>query len=181
MKIMSLLGQASPYYNYSNDYYYNSTPTPSDEAATIGAIIFFMVFMLFIAVAAYVVTSLFLGRIFKKAGIESWKAWVPVYNTWIMLEMGGQPGYWAILALIPIVNIVACVFICIAMYQIGLNFGKEGAFVLLAIFLPLVWLIWLAVDKSTWKGGLPAAAQAPAKPSSSAEPPQPPVNTAPSE
>jgi hypothetical protein len=38
----------------------------------------------------------------------------------------------------------------IAMYHIGKKLGKDGVFVLLAIFLPIVWLIWLAVDKSKW-------------------------------
>jgi hypothetical protein len=91
--------------------------------------------------------------IFKKAGQPSWVAWVPVYNSWKMLELGGQPGWWALLAFVPVVNIVAVVFLYMAMYQIGLNFGKSGAFVLLAIFLPLIWMIWLAVDKTAvWKG-----------------------------
>ena len=58
------------------------------------------------------------------------------------------------------------------MYKIGLKLGKEGAFVLLAIFLPIVWLIWLAVDKSTWKGAsLPGTA--PTTPQPGAQPPAP--------
>jgi hypothetical protein len=46
----------------------------------------------------------------------------------------------------------------IAMYTIGLRFGKEGYFVLLAIFLPIVWSAWLAFDKSTWQKTAPAFA-----------------------
>jgi hypothetical protein len=38
----------------------------------------------------------------------------------------------------------------IAQYRIGLKLGKPGAFVLLAIFLPLVWYVWLACDDSKW-------------------------------
>jgi hypothetical protein len=48
------------------------------------------------------------------------------------------------------VGITATVYLYIAMYRIGLKFGKEGYFVLWAIFLPLVWYAWLAFDKSTW-------------------------------
>ena len=83
--------------------------------------------------------------------MSSWKAWVPVYSSWILLELGGQRGYWAVILPIPAVNIVAILFMFMAMYTIGLKFGKEGAFVLLAIFLPIVWLIWLALDDSTWR------------------------------
>lgn len=115
-------------------------------------LLFVMLFALVFGIAMYIIFALLMGRIFKKAGVESWKAWVPVYNNWVLLELGGQQGFWAVLALVPVVNIVAAVFIYIAMHNIGLKLGKEGAFVLLAIFLPVVWLIWLAVDSSTWEG-----------------------------
>lgn len=151
MNTLTLLAQS---YSYDADYYYNaaSTLTPAEQTAVAGAILFFVVFMLFAVAITYVISSLLLSRIFKKAGVESWKAWVPIYNNWTLLEMGEQKGYWAVLALIPVVSIVSAVFMIIAMYNIGLKFGKEGAFVLLAIFLPIVWLIWLAVDDSKWKG-----------------------------
>ena len=87
-------------------------------------------------------------QIFKKAGVKPWIAWVPFYNNWKLLELGGQQGFWAVLAIVPFVNIVAAIFLYIAMFHVGKKFGKDGAFVLLAIFLPFVWLIWLAVDKS---------------------------------
>ena len=147
MNITSFFGQT--YYDSS---YYDVSSGPVSDAAVAGTIVSIILFMLLIIAAMYVVHAILLGRIFKKAGVETWKAWVPFYNSWIMLELGDQQGYWAVLALIPVVNIVAAIFMYIAMYNIGLKLGKEGAFVLLAIFLPLVWLIWLAVDDSTWKG-----------------------------
>lgn len=171
MGIVSLFGQA-PGYEYQT-YDYNSGATLSNEAAA-GVSLILVLFMIVIIAVTYVVVALSLSRIFKKAGVETWKAWVPIYNNWVTLELGGQKGYWAVLALIPIVNIAAAVFFIIAMYNIGLKLGKEGAFVLLAIFLPLVWYIWLAVDKSTWKGAVPAAATA-----KSAGTPTAPTNTAP--
>ena len=144
MNVAALLGEMT---SYNSDYYTTNTDTTANGAATAGMLIFMLVFI----AIAYVVYSFFLSRIFKKAGVETWKAWVPVYNSWILLELGDQKGFWAVLALIPVVNIVSAVFMYIAMYHIGLKLGKEGAFVLLAIFLPIVWLIWLAVDNSTWK------------------------------
>lgn len=156
MKLLSLFGQASSDYDlYMQDSMYNTTNSTqlTDEQAA-GIFIGTVLVILFITLVAYVVSAFLLSRIFKKAGVEPWKAWVPVYNTWVLLELGDQKGYWAVLALIPIVNFVSIVFMIIAEYNIGLKLGKESWFVLLAIFLPLVWLIWLAFDSSTWKNAV---------------------------
>lgn len=130
--------------------YQQSTTTVDTATAVMILGWVFMTAFLF-AIVAYVVSALLLGRIFKKAGITSWIAWVPFYNNWKLLEIGGQQGFWAVLAIIPVVNIASSVFMLIAMYQIGLKLGKSSSFILWAIFLPLLWLIWLAFDASTWK------------------------------
>lgn len=116
----------------------------------------FIMIGLWAGIIAYIVQAIFLGMIFKKAGQPAWKAWIPIYNVWTLLQLGGQNGIWAVLALIPIVNIVSAVFMYIAMYYIGKKLGKSDLFVLWGIFLPFVWLIWLAVDRSTWQGAKPS-------------------------
>jgi hypothetical protein len=133
-----------------NNYYYTTSYTPADSAAAAGFALFAIFMGLIFVAATYVVGALLLGQIFHKAGVPRWVAWVPFYNNWKFLEIGGQPGFWAILAVIPVVNIVAAVFMYISMYYVGLKLGKPGVFILLGIFLPLVWFIWLAVDKSKW-------------------------------
>lgn len=130
------------------DYTYTTTPV---DAAGVAAVIMSLIgFFIFVALIGYVVMSFILSRIFKKAGVEEWIAWVPIYNSWKLLEIGGQQGWWAVLSIIPIVNIISVVMILIAMYNIGLKLGKQGPFVLLGIFLPLVWYLWLAFDTSVW-------------------------------
>lgn len=133
-------------YNYNS---YTSTGTEVDMAAVMATV---FVVTLWAGLISYIITAIFLGMIFKKTGQPAWKAWVPFYNNWTLLTLGGQNGIWAVLAIIPVVNIVAMVFMYIAMYYIGKGFSKPSEFVLWAIFLPIVWLIWLATDKSTWKG-----------------------------
>ena len=136
------------FFSYYSDDYTTTSQTTADGAAIL---IMLLVFIVILALA-YVISALLLARVFKKASIEPWKAWVPVYNSWTLLEMGGQKGFWSILMFIPFVNVAASVFMYIAFYHIGLRFGKSGEFVLWAIFLPIVWLIWLAFDKSIWTG-----------------------------
>lgn len=154
---MSVLSQFAQYYDYTYDAPTTTETDPAVAAAIIGGVV---MFTLVAVIISYVIYAFLLGRIFQKAGVEQWKAWVPVYNTWVMLELGGQQGFWAVLAFIPFVNIVSLVFMYMAMYEIGLKLDKQGAFVLLAIFLPIVWLIWLAFDGSKWKGKKPVAAKA---------------------
>lgn len=170
MSVTSLFAQTP------NDMYAIDTANVSTNAVMAGIFTFLVIFM----VIAYIITSILLARIFKKAGVASWKAWVPVYNTWTTLELGDQKGWWALLWLAPmltwlpmdtnspafitlylitlLVSMVGAVFLYIAMYKIGLRFGKEGYFVLWAIFLPLVWYAWLAFDDSTWKKKAPSTA-----------------------
>lgn len=129
--------------------YYTTTDVDSATAAT-AALLVTLPIIFFFSLVAYVLQGIFLGLIFKKAGLAAWPAWVPVYNLWKWLEIGGQKGFWSILSLVPFVQIVAYVFIYISAYHIGLKLNKPGAFVLLAIFLTPVWLIWLAVDDTKW-------------------------------
>ncbi len=127
-----------------------STTSPEDEAAAAAVGLFIGISFILFAIITYVVVSLSLMRIFKKAGVKPWIAWVPFYNQWKTLEIGGQQGFWAVLSIVPIVSLVSAIFMYIAMYHIGKKLGKGDAFVVLGIFLPIVWYIWLAVDKSTW-------------------------------
>lgn len=129
---------------------YTYDPATTDTvagAAIAGALLLFFFFFL---VISYAIGAFLLGRVFKKAGVPQWAAWVPIYNSWKLLELGNQQGFWAVLALIPFVNIVSLIFTYIAMYYIGKKLGKEDWFVILAIFVPVVWLIWLGFDDSKW-------------------------------
>lgn len=159
MNLPTFFAQAA---EYGNDLFEPTTST--EQALNVGAFLFFTLFTVLLFVGLYVFYAVMLGKLFKKAGVKSWKAWVPVYNNWIMLQLGGQQGWWAIVAFVPVANLVAAVFMCIAMYHIGLKLGKEGTFVLLAIFLYVVWLVWLAVDKSTWNDAAGQASLIPVNP-----------------
>ena len=130
----------------------NTYPTQAQDlsAGDTVLVLVFTILWLAIMVVMYAIVSILLGRIFKKAGQPQWKAWVPVYNQWTLLQLGGKPGWWALVMLIPIVQIVGIVMLYISMYNIGLKLQKSGVFVLWAIFFPLVWYVWLAVDKSVW-------------------------------
>lgn len=48
----------------------------------------------------YGLSAFLMGRIFRKAGVPAWKAWVPVYNLWKFFQIGGYAGG---LALLPVI------------------------------------------------------------------------------
>jgi signal peptidase I len=48
--------------------------------------------------------SVGLYKLFEKAGAPGWKAFVPFYNTWIMLQLAERPKHWVYWQLIPVVG-----------------------------------------------------------------------------
>lgn len=95
-------------------------------------------FSLFMAVIGTGITGIW--RVFEKAGKPGWAAVVPIYNIIVMCEIGKKPGWWIILCLIPLVNIV---FIVMIYNGISKGFGKDagwtvGLVLLGIIFFPLL-------------------------------------------
>jgi signal peptidase I len=45
-----------------------------------------------------------LAKMFQKAGVEQWKAYVPFYNTWVMQDLAKRPKHWVFWQLIPVVG-----------------------------------------------------------------------------
>ncbi|MDN3494897.1 DUF5684 domain-containing protein [Planococcus sp. APC 4015] len=103
------------------------------------------------SIASYAFYGFAVSSIFKKAGLAVWPAWVPVFNVWRLLQLGGQKGWWVLVGLIPIVGtLVYLVFLIMAGINIQTGFGKPGVFYLLALLLTPAWYGILAWDGSRW-------------------------------
>jgi len=113
---------------------------------------------LVLGAAIYVLLSIPLAALFKKAGIEPWKAWVPYYSTYTWLELGGQSGWWVLATIIPGGGIVASVFLYIGMWSTGKAFRKDVGMLVLGILLPVVWLFVLGFGKDPYEPELIKAA-----------------------
>lgn len=118
----------------------------------------FILFVLLLSLASYVVLGFTLGSFFRKVGVESWIAWVPFYNRWKWLEVGGQPGWIALLTLVPGGSYVTLVFSAIGGYRTGIAFRKDGSWVVLALFLPWVWTYLLGRESEVYDPALIVAA-----------------------
>lgn len=113
-----------------------------------------------------------LWKVFEKAGVEGWKAIVPVYNGWVMAEIAGKPGWWGIVGLagvIPVLgwiaSIVALVLYVIIAIELSKKFGKDSMFSLILIFFSIIGFAILAFGDAKYnaKAGGPTKPAAPAK------------------
>ena len=107
-------------------------------------------FLVLVALVVYVLNGFAFMALFRKVGIEPWAAWVPYFNVWRILELGGQYGWFSLFVLISPGAIVTVVFECIAVHRTGIAFRKPGSWVVLFIFLPFVWAWLLASDKEVY-------------------------------
>lgn len=102
---------------------------------------------------ALVLISFFgLSKLFVKAGIESWKAWVPFYNFYILAKLLEKPWWWCLIMLVPGVNIL--------MYGVY-GFNTARAFnkpsnqdLLFASILPYIFFVKLGTDPTARFVGL---------------------------
>ena len=104
-------------------------------------------------VALYVWLALALSAVFRKSGEEAWKAWVPVLNAIVLLQLGGLSGWWLLLWLVPGLGALAVwVVVIVACHRIGGSFGYgPGMTVLAALLLP-VWATVIGFGSSRWVG-----------------------------
>lgn len=98
-----------------------------------------------VVIAMYVLNGLAFMKLAKVAGRPGigWMAWVPICNTIQQLLLIKKSGWWVLMYLVPIANIV---FFIIWQVKLLNAFGKHGAFVLFAIFLApvysILWIVW---------------------------------------
>src|SRR3954468_1140722 len=130
--------------------------------------------VLLLSLALCVVNAFALMSLFRKVGVAPWIGWVPYYNTWTVLELGGQPGPLALLSLAPYGNYAVLVFLAISHHRTGIAFGKDTGWVVLAIFVPFVWAFLLGRPEEVYRPELiTAAGYAPPKVGFGAPPPAP--------
>jgi hypothetical protein len=126
---------------------------PSENTLYIVLVLYGLIFLFaaIFAILTYVLIAIPLAVIFGKAGMPKWKAWVPFYSTYLWLQLGGQNGWWTLGSLVPGGGYVTSVFLFIGMYRQGIAYGKDGAFLVLGIFLPIVWLFMIAYGKAPYE------------------------------
>lgn len=142
-----------------------------DEEAlgvAVGIMIIYTVFIL--AFAVLMIISLW--KIFVKAGKPGWAAIVPIYNYIVWCEIVGRPVWWVILLLIPCVNIVFSIILCI---DLAKSFGKDAGYGIGLALLSIIFFPMLGFGKAQYIGPSVAPQSPPYQPPPTNQPPyQPP-------
>ncbi|MCA9339212.1 hypothetical protein KC939_02595 [Candidatus Saccharibacteria bacterium] len=140
MSALTTLAQTVTTYDYQ-------TTTSTGDAGIAAFVASAFLFFVFLGIALYVFSSIVFMKMFQKANEPGWAGWVPIYNTWKLLEISGYPGWLVLIALavgfIPVLNllspIVSIALSVILAVGVGRAFGKRGAgWYIFLFFLPLI-------------------------------------------
>src|SRR5204863_9551957 len=81
-------------------------------------------------------------KVFTKAGQPGWASIIPIYNLYIWCKIVGRPGWWIILLLIPFVNIIVGIILCIDM---ATSFGRGVGFGICLALLGIIFCTFLGL------------------------------------
>ena len=92
---------------------------------------------------------------FKKAGIAPWKALIPYYNTWCMVDVMKLSKVWFFLQFIPIAGWFITIWINIKFVE---HFGRFGLWHhFLTVFFPFIYFPYLGFSDNERYGGVAVA------------------------
>ncbi len=104
------------------------------------------VFVVYLAIVVVVIAGIW--RAFEKAGAPGWAAIIPIYNVYVMVKMADKEGWWVILFLIPLVNLVVGF---IVFEVIARKFGKTSGFAIGMLLLGFVFWPMLGFGDAEWE------------------------------
>ncbi|MBN2461124.1 MAG: signal peptidase I [Candidatus Cloacimonetes bacterium] len=114
-----------------------------DGGAGIGA----GLIILYLIIAVFYIIVMW--KVFVKAGKPGWGCLIPIYNIILMLEIAARPGWWFILMLIPVVNLVIWIIVTL---DIAKAFGKDSGFGIGLILLGFIFYPILAFGSAQYVG-----------------------------
>jgi hypothetical protein len=116
-----------------------------------------MIFGLLVALLIIVA----MWKVFTKAGQPGWASLIPIYNLYIWCKIVGRPWWWILLMLIPFVNFIIAIILCI---DLAKSFGKGVGFGLGLALLGFIFWPILGFGSAEYQGpaaGSPAPRSAP--------------------
>ena len=102
------------------------------------------------SIVTYAIVAIGLYKMFQKAGITEWLAFVPIVNAWQLTKIACGSGWWLLLVLIPCVGpLVYAIYLAV---KIAPAFGKGIGTILLTIFVAPVAYLYLGFGDARYQG-----------------------------
>ena len=118
----------------------NSGDVAGAMAMGVGMLFFYLIIYLFFSFCLY--------KIFQKAGREdAWAAFIPIYNTIVMVDIIKKPIWWFIMLLIPFVNIIFGIMMA---DRLARFFGKDTLMTVVLVLFPYIGLPVLAFGHAVY-------------------------------
>ena len=130
-------------------YDYSTTTVTTTDPETVAAVMAFMAAYFLVILVVGIIMVVALWKVFTKAGRPGWGALIPLYNTYLLIETSGKPGWWLILLFVPVVNVVVLIIVMLALAE---AFGKSTVFAIfgLVLFTP-IGMLMLAFGDAQYK------------------------------
>jgi hypothetical protein len=96
--------------------------------------------MILMLIAIILFEIIAVWKVYAKAGRGGWESLIPIWCAYVFLKIAGKPGWWLILFLIPLVNIVIGFMATISLAKAfgkGTGFGV-GLVLLSFVFYPIL-------------------------------------------
>jgi len=150
--------------DYSSSYSYGTTSSSTMDPA---ALMVFMAVYFFIILVVAIPVIIGMWKVFVKAGKPGWAALVPIYNTYVMVEIAQKPSWWFVMFFVPFANVI---FSIMTTLEIGRLFGKDTVFNIFGLLLfPTVGWLMLGFGSAQYQGSTaPVAPTQPAPPAAPA-------------
>ncbi len=113
--------------------------TPQLSGALMGLLVVYLAMIVLIVAATW--------KIFTKARQPGWTSLVPIVNLYVMLKIAQKPQWWLILMFVPIANLIVPALVIVAIAE---NFGKDSAFGIGMLLLPMVFMPILAFSNAEY-------------------------------
>ena len=101
-------------------------------------------------IVTYAIVAVGLYKMFQKAGVTEWLAFIPFVNLWKLTKITCGSALWLLLILIPCMGIL--VFAIFLAVKIAPAYGRGVGTVLLTIFLAPVAYLYLGFGEARYEG-----------------------------
>jgi len=106
--------------------------------------------MVLVWCALIIISLVGMWIVFQKAGKPGWHSIIPFLNIYDLVLIAGRPGWWFLLLLVPLLNIIVAIVVSI---DIARHFGKGTGFGILLALLPFIGYSILAFSDARYDAG----------------------------